>query len=281
MKKNQRKLYLLLITFLLVMSNLSYAKLAEPHIDWSYAGNTGESFWGQLNPAYQLCATGKNQSPVDIQQAIPQPGHSLEFHYRPLSINTLEYNLALLSHDKTSLNRWHNLQINFEPNHVEYISDQRERYYLRQLHFHNPSENLLNGKSFPLEMHIVHQSSTGNLAVVGVFIKPGQENSELDKLLHHLPPIKKWRHSVNGLSLNLYKLLPSKRSFYSFSGSLTTPPCSEGVEWLIMAEPIEASTAQITKLKQLIGIENARSTRALNGRKIFYTVLPSMPEGKK
>ncbi len=282
MKKNQRKLYLLLIASLLVISNIGYAKIAEPNLDWSYTGNTGEQFWGQLNPAYQLCATGKNQSPVDIQKAIPQPGHSLEFHYRPLFINALQRNLSHLrsSDKKITVNHGHNLQLNFKPNRLDYISDHRERYYLRQLHFHTPSENLLNGKIFPLEIHLLHQSSTGNLAVVGIFIKPGQENSELAKLLHHLPSIKKWRHGLNGLTINLYKLLPSTKSFYSFSGSLTTPPCSEGVKWLVMAEPIAASAAQITKLKQLIGIENARSAQALNDRKIFYTVMPSIPQTK-
>jgi carbonic anhydrase len=259
--KNTKNLKWLSIIFILMSySSWSYANtLAQQEPAWSY---TGERFWDQLDPSYQLCATGENQSPVNIKRATPKPGNLLKFHYTQVSVKPIQ---------KTIIHKDHTLRLHFPQDLQEYLSLNRERYYLSQLHFHTPSENLLNNKAFPLEMHLIHQSSTGNLAIVAVLVKSGRENPALVSILKHLPPKENQLHTIKGMNLDLYQLLPSNKSFYSFKGSLTSPPCSEDVEWLVMAEPIEASMRQINKLKQVLAIENARSVQPLNARKVFYT----------
>jgi len=240
---------------------------------WDYTGDRGTSHWASLDPAYEFCGIGKEQSPINIQKAIPQPGHLLEFHYQPVPLDFSADGITTLNlrGKKIIIDNDHTLQLDFKQNHLEYVTANRERYFLKQFHFHSPSENQLNGQAFPLEIHFVHQGSTGNLAVVGVFIKEGKANAELAKILTNLPALKEQKHTLQNPNLDLYGLLPSKHSFYSFKGSLTTPPCSENVEWLIMAEPIQASFEQIAKLKQFLGHENAREVQPLNKRKVFYT----------
>ena len=147
-------------------------------------------------------------------------------------------------------------------------------YKLLQFHFHAPSEHELNGQKFPLEMHLVHRADngTGPISVVGVFVKAGKENKELGKIFADLPAQPDERRAV--ARFNLTKLLPHGLESYRYRGSLTTPNFDEGVRWVVLAETIEMSEAQIEAFKQLFPEGNSREVQPLNGRTIFTDVEP-------
>lgn len=147
-------------------------------------------------------------------------------------------------------------------------------YKLLQFHYHAPSEHELNGRKFPLEMHLVHRvNGTGPFLVVGVFVREGRENSELAKIFSHLPDEKDERRAV--ARFNLTKLLPQGLESFRYNGSLTTPDFQEGVKWVVLAEPIEMSRQQIDNFKQLFPQGNAREIQPLNGRTIKTDVEPA------
>ena len=136
-----------------------------------------------------------------------------------------------------------------------------------QFHFHTPSENIVNGKAFPMEMHLVHKNAKGDLAVVGVFFQAGSDNAVLAKAWGHMPHHAGDQDHVAAVSINAADLLPAKQAYYSFTGSLTTPPCSEGVKWMVMQAPVQASQAQIEQFTHTIGA-NARPVQRLHDRMV-------------
>ncbi len=219
---------------------------------WSYEGDGGPSHWGTLSKMFTMCAKGKQQSPIDITGASDSPSlPSLEFNYKttPLKIK----------------NNGHAVQIDYEEGSHLKIGDQT--YKLLQFHFHSPSEHKLNGKSFDMEMHLVHRNKLGQLAVVGVFMKKGAENPFIKKLWELFPKTKDKVNTSKDL-VNVLNGLPNKKSYYSYSGSLTTPPCSEGVKWMVLETPIEVSGKQIAEFKAVF-TDTARPVQPLNERKLF------------
>ena len=175
---------------------------------------------------------------------------------------------------QTLINDGHSVQLNFPASQSdEFIVLGDKSYHLVQFHFHSPSENMLHKESFPLEIHFVHQSDDGELAVIGVFVEDGQAgpNPVLQEIVDHLPNDQGQEHTIQGERINPAHLLPTKRDYYSFNGSLTTPPCSQNVQWIVMAHPITASSAQIVRLRREMGGANARPVQPLNGRVISYS----------
>lgn len=241
---------------LLASFTLSVAYAEEPH--WTY---DEQDIWGSLEdltqpiPArypYAECGIGKKQSPVDISAPLATLGVN--------SIRTL-YKAT----PWTITNNGHTIMVSMPLDSINQLRVGVEKYPLLQFHFHAPSEHTINGKAFPLEIHFVNASSNGKLAVVGVLVKEGAASPEFQKILDNAPTIE---NTTNNPTVTLYpsRLLPDDTAhFFNYAGSLTTPPCTEGVDWHVLTTPIEASAEQITQFEALYS-GNARTTQDLNGR---------------
>ena len=227
-------------------------------IAWGYEGKDGPQYWGDLSPDYAACKMEKYQSPINIVESQAKKAkHSLKMMQAPQASDIV--------------NNGHTLQINFRqtaPPKATSLSLDGKEYQLMQLHFHTPSENQLNGKKYPAEIHIVYKDAMGNLLVIGIFIKEGQDNKALQTILQNTP--QTINQPIQFTDLTLDNLLPSQMSFYEFMGSLTTPPCSGGVTWIVMQHPIQASKAQIQALQKIIK-HNARDIQPLHSRTITLT----------
>jgi carbonic anhydrase len=264
------------LSLLFVLGGVSYAHTTTGAA-WSYSGETGPKVWGTLAPAFKACAIGKQQSPININthQATPVKNEDLDIDYHTTaSFSIVSNGTTQLNIDghKEIINDGHTLQVNFPAtNKVEFLKVQQQSYRLLQFHIHTPSENHVNGKSFPLEIHFVNQGNNGKIAVVGVFVKPGKANVGIETLLKNLPATQGKPRAVVGVKLDVLSLLPKNESYYNFPGSLTTPPCTEGLQWFVMANPIEASSQQIAELKKALPLaNNARPVQPLNGRKVWW-----------
>lgn len=216
---------------------------------WSYKGENGPGNWGKLAPEFAPCGNGKSQSPIDLVKAIKAKLNKIDLHYSESDINLI--------------NNGHTIQENYDEG--SYAEIDGEKFQLLQLHFHTPSEHTVNGKHYAMEMHLVHKDDKNNLAVIGVFFKIGKKNTELEKLVSHLPSRKTEKYTSDKIKIDLNKLLPSDKSYYHYYGSLTTPNCAEGVNWKVFVNPIEASKEQINEFHKIMG-SNARPTQPLNKR---------------
>ncbi len=223
---------------------------ANGAVHWSYSGDTGPGLWAQLSPQFAACA-GKNQSPVDLKDFV-------EADLTPLKIN--------YQSDQEVVNNGHTVKVNVGGGGSIEVDGMNFR--LLQFHFHAPSENHIMGKSFPLESHLVHANDQGELAVIAVMYEEGAEDHELTKVWRVMP---KRVGDTNAMSaaVNADKLLPSDRDYYRFSGSLTTPPCTEGVRWLVMKRPLTASREQIKEFEYVMRHPNNRPIQPLNGRPVL------------
>lgn len=219
---------------------------------WSYEGEAAPANWSKLDPKFVMCGIGKNQSPIDL-------ANFTEANLKPLKLN---YKAAA----SDVLNNGHTVQVNYAPGST-LVVDGRE-FELKQFHFHAPSENTLNGKHFPLEGHLVHADKDGNLAVVAVMFSEGKANPVLTKLWEQMPA-KPGDKNTLPAGLSVAGLLPVSRDHYSFNGSLTTPPCSEGVRWLVIKQPATASKAQVERFSSTLGIENNRPVQPTNARAVL------------
>ena len=218
-----------------------------PH--WEYTGDSGPEYWGDM-AGFELCREGLQQSPIDINYSFPEDLRDIEFHYQPTPLEVL--------------NNGHTIQANVAPGSAMVIDG--EEYSLLQFHFHTPSENVVNHKAYAMEGHLVHQSAGGELAVLGVFFGVGPNNDALNAVWDVMPEEAGETVSV-AAPFDLDGMLPEDRRTYRFDGSLTTPPCSEGVKWNVLVTPIQLSKAQVTLFDSIIG-ENARPVQPLNGRKV-------------
>jgi carbonic anhydrase len=211
---------------------------------WAYGD---ESHWGDT------CASGKAQSPIPLRSSrkvLDLAGLSATY---PASEGAL-------------LDNGHTLQ--FTPESDGELQIGADAYKLAQFHFHAPSEHSLNGTLYPAELHFVNKTESASLAVVGVFIKEGPANPALAALLAALPEGEGEDHASRP-RVDMRKLLPKSRTYIAYSGSLTTPPCSEGVRWNVLATPITASAAQIEALSEALGPSN-RALQAVNGRAVGF-----------
>lgn len=221
-------------------------------VHWSYGGSRNPSRWGELSKDYILCETGQFQSPIDIPEKIlpDENAQTINFNYQRIPL--------------TIKNDGHTIQVDYAPG--SYIQINGETYQLLQFHFHTPSEHTVDQKAYGMELHLVHQNQAGNLAVVGVLIEEGSENYFLQPLWDHLLE-SEGEKTLEKVMINAQSLLPEKREYYRYDGSLTTPPCSEGVKWYVMKNPIEASAEQIEQFMEIYQM-NARPVQPLHRRKI-------------
>ncbi len=242
-------------------------------VEWGYAAENGPDVWAQLSPEYFLCAEGRHQSPIDLVNPTPAelPLITDEYHH------TRDLNIR---------NTGHTIEVVYPEGSRIHIDD--TAYQLLQFHFHAPSEHTVAGKPFDMEMHLVHKSEEGNLAVVGLLIKKGRHNSSYDPVWDHLPavPGETQRIAVGeNLPVDPRMMLSPNGQIrdaamqpfphaYRYEGSLTTPPCSEGVQWIVLTTPIEMSETQIAAFKAIIH-DNNRPVQPLNGRKLLVNGGPN------
>ena len=240
------------------IARVASAQEEPPH--WDYE-ERGPATWGKLWPAYVACAEGHSQSPIDITNAEVSTGPAVRASYKPASLRIV-HNL----HSADVVNTGHSIQVNFPQGDSLTIGD--TTYSLVQFHFHGPSEHTVNGKSFPMEMHLVHVSADKKLAVIGVLIKQGKANKAFDPIWANLPNKRGVEAHLEDVTIDVELLMPRNRSAYRYEGSLTTPPCSEGVKWIVLKEPVQMSEAQIKGFRSILW-KNNRPVQPLNGRRLI------------
>lgn len=217
-----------------------------PH--WAYEGAGGPDHWAELKPEFSTCARGGRQSPIDIRDGIKVDLDPVVFDYHASAFRVVD--------------NGHTVQVDVDPgNSIEVLG---RRYELQQFHFHLPSEERIAGRSFAMVAHLVHKSADGRLAVVAVLLEPGSANAIVQAVWNNLP-LEKGEPVVARKSLELSALLPEDRGYYTYMGSLTTPPCSEGVLWMVMRQPVAVSAEQIAIFARLYPM-NARPVQQTQGR---------------
>jgi len=223
-----------------------HGSAAAPH--WGYEGAGAPDKWGQLQPDFKVCQLGVEQTPIDLTGAMKAEIGGIRHDYKSIPLRIV--------------NNGHTVQVNADPGSSCLIED--ARYELLQFHFHHPSEHLLAGKRFDMECHFVHKAANGALAVTGVLIRPGTANAALKPVFDALPEKPGSEIRAAG-AVDLGAVLPSSGGYFRYMGSLTTPPCSEGLTWTVYKQPIELSVAQIEKFAKLFA-NNARPVQRQNRR---------------
>ena len=217
-------------------------------VRWSYAGDTGPDTWASLDTASQTCAAGTQQSPIDIGEATRAQLPVL--------------NIAWARHAESIVNNGHTIQLNCAEGSTLGLG--KEKYSLLQFHFHRPSEHLINGKRFAMEVHFVHRNAAGALAVVGVLMATGRPNPVFNKIVTTMPH-EQGPPVAADATIDPTRLLPGRRSYYTYAGSLTTPPCSETVTWLVLTDAIQVAETDVAAFAKLYAM-NARPPQKLDRR---------------
>jgi len=218
---------------------------------WSYQAEGAPEHWGELDEAYKICKSGMNQSPVNIDTTVKAHLSPLETHY--------------IDGPVTLTNNGHTIQASEKADTRDSITLDNQNWTLQQFHFHAPSENTVHGKKYAMEMHLVHKNADGELTVVAVMFDQGAANPELDKLWGVMPDRVDQNVTITP-NLDMNKLLPADKTYWRFSGSLTTPPCSEGVTWVVLKHPLTVSAAQLEKFTHTMHHDNSRPVQSLHGR---------------
>lgn len=231
--------------------SLSVSAFADTPSHWAYEGQAGPDNWGNISDDYATCKIGQFQSPIDIRHPIKAKLPPLQLDFRTAA--------------ESLVNNGHTLQVTV--NDEDDFRLDNQTFTLRQYHFHAPSENLINGKRYPLEAHFVHTSAQGAVTVVAVMFEIGRENTALSPILENLPAEKNRVVKIDK-RYDLKPLFPADRHYYRFSGSLTTPPCTEGLRWLVMKKPVTLSAAQLAQFQRALEHSNNRPIQPLNGRVI-------------
>lgn len=220
---------------------------------WSYAGPAGPQSWGGLKPDFQLCSKGQRQSPIDIQGGLPVELEPVQFNYKASRFAVVD--------------NGHTVQANLQGGN--FIEVGGRRFELKQFHFHRPSEERIDGRQFEMSVHLVHKDEQGRLAVVALLLDRGAPHAAVQKVWNSLP-LEQQQELPGRTPLELTELLPADHSYYTYMGSLTTPPCSEGVQWIVMRQPVSVSAAQIELFARLYPM-NARPIQQVAGRRILQT----------
>ena len=222
---------------------------AAPH--WSYEGDTGPDHWAELDPSWEIAAAGKSQSPIDLGQAAKGDAGNLGFHYGESSIRIT--------------NNGHTVQLTVEEG--SWLEYDGTRYHLKQFHLHSPSEHAIDGEYSALEVHFVHESDAKELAVVGFLMDEGDPALSFDLFMDNIPEVGK-TIVIPDFRVDLAKILPKDLEHkYHYSGSLTTPPCTENVEWFILKTHVSTSAEQIAKFRKYYQGNN-RPLQPLNDREL-------------
>lgn len=234
-----------------LLGGLALCPLCSPQAlaaDWSYEGATGPDRWAELDLANRTCSAGTQQSPIDI-------GETIKAQLTPMK-------MGWARRADTIVNNGHTIQVNFGAGSK--LAGPGGDYKLVQFHFHCPSEHTIKGKTYPMEVHFVHANASDGLAVVGVLMETGRPNAVFHKIVATMPaqagPAVKADAAINPNGL-----LPAKRTYYRYSGSLTTPPCAETVDWLLLIEPIQVAVDDVAAFTKLYP-KNARPVQKTDRR---------------
>jgi carbonic anhydrase len=229
-------------------------------VKWGYETADGPATWAKLAPKWAACSAGKSQSPIDIEKTRKADLPAFSAQFRPVELRIIHH-----EHMADVVNTGHSIQVNYTEGDKLKLGN--AEFELLQFHFHSPSEHTLAGKHFPMEMHMVHKSAEGKLAVVGVFIEEGEAHPDFDPALAHLPKSKGIEFHMEHVKVDVNRLLPAQTTSYRYTGSLTTPPCSEQVQWIVMTKPIQFSAQQIAAFQKVMKGNN-RPTQPLDGRAV-------------
>jgi carbonic anhydrase len=221
---------------------------------WTYEGATGAEHWSELDPDWAACNAGKEQSPIDIRSAKKAELPAIRFEYKSEPLKYL-------------INNGYTIRVNYHDaagsGNFMIVGD--KRYQLTQFHFHRPSEEYIHGKPYDMVAHFMHQSSDGKVAGVAVLLKAGSANATIQQLWEHMPMTKGDEQEIAGTEVNPAGLLPHDTAYYTYMGSLTAPPCTEGVTWYVLKTPMEVSTEEISAFAKLYP-HDVRPLQPLNGR---------------
>lgn len=245
-----RLLFLGCLTFVGCASKTDHEPAADSGAhSWTYEGETGSTHWGDLNTEWAACSAGRAQSPINLKSATLSDLEDPVFTYQssPLS----------------QTNNGHTAQASYAAGSSLQVDG--KIYQLLQFHFHSASEHTIDGAQTPLEVHLVHQAADGSLAVVGLLVEEGASHPAFDAVLSAIPVEEGATVTPEGVTINAIDFLPSQRTTYRYNGSLTTPPCSEGVTWLVMTQKIQLSAEQIGRYVALFPGSN-RPVQPLNER---------------
>ena len=215
---------------------------------WSYEGENGPANWGRINSDWAKCGSGNQQSPIDLRDGMKVDLEQIAFDYRPSGFNVID--------------NGHTIQVGL--GYGNFITVQNRTYELIQFHFHRPSEERINGRGTEMVVHLVHKDGEGKLAIVAVLLQRGAQNSMIQTVWNNLP-LEKNNTVAPVVAIDVNEILPAKRDYFTFMGSITEPPCSEGVLWLVMKEPMPASPAQMALFSRLYPL-NARPIQPGGGR---------------
>lgn len=224
---------------------------AAPHsLHWSYEGETGPHAWARLAPEFAKCGSGERQSPIDIRDGMKLDLEPVTFEYRPSGFKVIDNGHTI----QANVNGWNSMRV------------MGRRFKLVQFHFHSPSEESIDGRQYDMVVHLVHKDSEGRLGVVAVLVENGARQPAIQTVLNNLP-LEKGEEVAGATNLDLAKLLPEDRRYFTYMGSLTTPPCTEDVLWVVMKRPVQASADQLGLFMRMHPM-NARPTQATSGRTI-------------
>jgi len=248
----QRFVVLHVWAVLIIACAAAFGQNPEQAPHFGYEGANGPKAWGNLSAAYIACKQGHVQSPINIRGARKEALPPIEFHYMdaPLKI----------------VNNGHSVQVDYAPGSWITVGD--DKYELRQFHFHHPSEEHINGRGFDLSLHLVHANSQGKLAVVAILLEHGRANDAVRRIFDALPQTEGPEQEVAGPPINAGAFLPPTRGYYTFQGSLTTPPCTEGITWFVLKTPEELSSDEVAAFAKLYP-SDARPIQPTDGRAIL------------
>ena len=223
---------------------------ASLHKHWSYDGETGPAHWAKMRPDYAACATGKRQSPIDIRDGVRVNLEAIRFEYKPMQFRIVD--------------NGHTVQVNLGEGSS--LTVMGKRYALLQFHFHRPSEERVNGRSYDMSVHLVHRNDEGQLAVVAVLLDKGADHPLIQTLLNNLP-LEQDIEMAPEEAIDPTRLLPENRAYWTYMGSLTTPPCTEGVLWMVLKQSVQVASEQVAIFSRVFR-NNSRPVQAANGRLI-------------
>jgi len=245
-------LFPVLVCCILVIAAASAAQDHHPQHNWDYGETLGPAHWGELKPEYAPCKSGHSQSPIDIRNPQKADLPPIQFDYKPSPLHIID--------------NGHTVMINYGSGSSMSVGG--KKYALKQFHFHRPSEEKINGKGYEMVVHLVHADQEGKLAVVAVLLQKGNDNPVVHELWSDLPKEKEKEEFLDNVQIDVAGLLPGNRGYYTFPGSLTTPPCSEGVTWFVLKHPVTISPAEIEQFSRLYR-HDARPTQPLYDRVVL------------
>ncbi len=255
MKHRRTRVFALVLGSALSMAAVT--ALAAGETKWSYAGRTGPAKWGDLDRDFYVCSSGQRQSPIDIIDAKADLGSlpSLLFDYRPVPLRIV--------------NTGHTIQVNYAPGSNMMVAG--TKYELSYIQFHKPSEMKLDGKGQEMAAHLFHNAPGGKPVIVAVLLDAGAGNNFIKSVFHNLPKDHDKETTVDGVTVNALDLLPkNKKAYYTFNGSLTTPPCTEDITWFVLRTPASIAPEDVARFAALYPA-NARPVQPLNGRPVQST----------